>query len=44
LRAGQFIATGQTTGIHDVTEGQTGRIHFGDDGELSCTLVAAAAG
>lgn len=44
LRAGQFIATGQTTGIHDVTEGQTGRILFGDDGELSCTLVAAAAG
>jgi 2-keto-4-pentenoate hydratase len=41
MRAGQVIATGQTTGIHDVVEGQTGRIVFGGDGELTCMLVAA---
>lgn len=41
MRAGQVIATGQTNGIHDVVEGQTGRIVFGEDGELTCTLVAA---
>jgi 2-keto-4-pentenoate hydratase len=45
LRAGQFIATGQTTGIHDVTPGQVVRMPFGEgggDGELTCTVVAAA--
>jgi 2-keto-4-pentenoate hydratase len=45
LRAGQFIATGQTTGIHDVTPGQVVRMPFGkggSDGELACTIAAAA--
>lgn len=41
LTRGQFVATGQTTGIHDVVAGQNGRLDFGDDGSLACRLVAA---
>lgn len=44
LRAGDVIATGQTTGIHDVLPGQLVRMPFGadgSDGELTCTIVAA---
>jgi 2-keto-4-pentenoate hydratase len=43
LKAGDVIATGQTTGIHDVRPGQSVRMPFGDgnDGELACTIVAA---
>lgn len=44
IRAGELVATGQTTGIHDVTLGQKVRMPFGDDGsdgELACTIVAA---
>lgn len=41
LRAGDLIATGQTTGIHDVVPGQTVHIRFGADGELACLIVAA---
>lgn len=44
LRAGDVIATGQTTGIHDVLLGQVVRMPFGadgSDGELACTIVAA---
>lgn len=43
LRAGDFVATGQTTGIHDVSPGQSVRMPFGDggDGELRCQIVAA---
>lgn len=47
LRAGQLIATGQTTGIHDVVLGQAVRMPFGDggsDGELACTIAAARPG
>jgi 2-keto-4-pentenoate hydratase len=36
LRAGDVIATGQTTGIHDLLIGQTARISFGGDGEIRC--------
>jgi 2-keto-4-pentenoate hydratase len=36
LRSGAVIATGQTTGIHDILIGQTARISFGDDGEIRC--------
>ena len=46
LRAGNVIATGQTTGIHDVAVGQAVRMPFGDngsDGQLSCIVVAAEA-
>lgn len=42
LRAGDVIATGQTSGIHDVSPGQLVRIDFGDDGKLECRLVAAS--
>jgi len=43
LSAGDVIATGQTSGIHEVAPGQTARIEFGDgnDGELSCHLEQA---
>ena len=43
LRAGDVIATGQTTGIHDVTVGQIGRADFSADGNLGVRLVAAEA-
>lgn len=45
LRAAQLVATGQTTGIHDVLPGQAIRMPFGDggsDGELACTISAAS--
>lgn len=38
LRAGTLVATGQTTGIHNVVAGQTGKADFGNDGELACRL------
>jgi 2-keto-4-pentenoate hydratase len=41
LRAGDLIATGQTTGIHDIAVGQTGITDFGDDGWLGITAIAA---
>ena len=43
LRKGDVIATGQTTGIHEVSPGQSVRMVFGggDDGELACRIVAA---
>lgn len=43
LRAGDLIATGQTTGIHEVEIGQSVRMPFadGNDGELNCRIVAA---
>ena len=39
LRSGDFVATGQTTGIHDIRIGQAGKLDFGDDGELNCIIV-----
>lgn len=41
LKQGDLIATGQTSGIHDIRVGQAGRIDFGDDGELACLATAA---
>ncbi len=43
LKAGDVIATGQTSGIHEVSPGQVVRLEFGggDDGNLSCSIVAA---
>ncbi len=41
LRAGDLVATGQTTGIHDVEAGQPGGVEFGDDGRLGVRIVAA---
>jgi 2-keto-4-pentenoate hydratase len=43
LRAGAVIATGQTTGIHDITVGQVGRADFAGDGNLGVRLTAAEA-
>jgi 2-keto-4-pentenoate hydratase len=43
LRTGDVVATGQTTGIHDILIGQTARIAFGDDGEIHCRATANAA-
>jgi len=41
LRAGDMVATGQTTGIHDITVGQVGNVSFGDDGDLRVKMLAA---
>ena len=35
LRAGQLIATGQTTGIHAIEPGQSARVEFGEDGAVA---------
>jgi len=43
LRAGDMVATGQTTGIHDVVAGQMGSVDFGGDGSLGVRLFAAKA-
>jgi 2-keto-4-pentenoate hydratase len=40
LRANDLIATGQTTGIHDIRAGQSARISFGEDGEIVCKAGA----
>lgn len=43
LQAGDVIATGQTTGIHEVLPGQVATVRFGGgaDGQLACRIVAA---
>ncbi len=41
LKAGDVVATGQTTGIHDVAPGQRSCLDFGRDGRLECTFTAA---
>ncbi len=41
LKAGDVVATGQTTGIHDIRNDQTGRLDFGEDGVLCCQITAA---
>jgi 2-keto-4-pentenoate hydratase len=43
LRAGAVIATGQTTGIRDITVGQVGKADFAGDGNLGVRLTAAEA-
>ncbi len=43
LRAGDLIATGNATGIHDVRPGQQVRVSFGAHGEIRGQVVAAAA-
>jgi len=42
LKAGDLIATGNATGIHDIRIGQTATIRFDGHGEITCTAVAAA--
>jgi 2-keto-4-pentenoate hydratase len=44
LRSGDFVATGQTTGIHDIQTGQSGRLDFGGDGELNCAIIEMTPG
>jgi 2-keto-4-pentenoate hydratase len=44
LKAGDLVATGQTTGIHDVAPGQTSRLDFASDGQLGCSFTAAQPG
>ena len=43
LRAGDLIATGNATGIHDIAPGQEARIVFDGHGEIACHAVAATA-
>jgi 2-keto-4-pentenoate hydratase len=43
LHAGDVIATGQTTGIHEIAPGELARIVFDCDGEVRCKVVAATA-
>lgn len=40
LKAGNVIATGQTTGIHDIVPGQTAHVTFGEDGAITLQAVA----
>jgi 2-keto-4-pentenoate hydratase len=40
-RAGQLIATGQTSGIHDIAAGQAARVAFGALGEINCVAMPA---
>lgn len=42
LQAGALVATGQTTGIHEVLPGQSVRMPFdgGNDGEVCCEIAA----
>jgi len=42
LKAGDLIATGNATGIHDVRVGQQVRVEFGGYGRISGRVVAAA--
>lgn len=41
LKAGQFVSTGATTGIHDIRIGQSARAVFGEVGEVRCRAVRA---
>ena len=41
LKAGEYIATGNATGIHDITAGQQARVEFAGHARLDCHAVAA---
>jgi 2-keto-4-pentenoate hydratase len=41
LKAGDLIATGNATGIHDILPGQRARIDFAGHGTIECLAVAA---
>ena len=41
LKAGDYIATGNATGIHDITAGQQARVEFAGHARLDCHPVAA---
>lgn len=40
-RAGMLVSTGAVTGIHGITPGQTARVDFEGDGEITCIAVRA---
>jgi 2-keto-4-pentenoate hydratase len=42
LKSGDVIATGQTTGIHDILIGQSARISFAGDGDIYCRATDSA--
>jgi 2-keto-4-pentenoate hydratase len=42
LKAGEYIATGNATGIHDIAAGQTARVVFAGHGTLDCHAVPAS--
>lgn len=42
LKAGDLIATGNATGIHDILPGQRARIDFDGHGSIACLAAAAA--
>jgi 2-keto-4-pentenoate hydratase len=42
LKAGEYIATGNATGIHDIAAGQRARVVFQGHGTLDCHAVPAA--
>ncbi len=44
LRAGDWIATGNATGIHDILPGQVATISFAGIGTIECRAVAAPRG
>jgi 2-keto-4-pentenoate hydratase len=41
LKAGQFVSTGATTGVHEIRSGQSARVVFAGVAELRCRAVAA---
>ena len=41
LKAGDLIATGNATGIHDITAGQRARISFNGYGDINCVAKPA---
>lgn len=41
LKAGDVVSTGATTGIHDITIGQSAQVAFSFDGEIRCRAVRA---
>ena len=41
LKAGDFISTGATTGVHQIREGQSARLSFGEFGDIHCRAVRA---
>lgn len=43
LKAGDYISTGATTGIHDIRDGQRAHVLFHGEGEIHCRAVRALA-
>ncbi len=41
LRSGDLISTGATTGVHQIRQGQSARLSFGEFGDIHCRAVRA---